>query len=271
MPIFEHDGIRFHYEVIGEGQPLVMCHGLTGDLIAPKDLLGEFPGCRLVFLDARAHGKTEPVGPESKLCFKQFAVDLHTLLEHLKIDQAVVGGISMGAGIAARFAIDFPSSVTGLVLVRPAWCDTPSPENLKWCPLLAQLFDQHGSEKWRQAYGEHPAFQELQKADPVQHDSFQKEFEKPLAIERRERLVRIPGDCSIRNWQEVESLEVPALVIGNEKDTLHPFSMAEAWAAHLRHGQLECVATKSIDFQRHTQDVRSCVRSFLKTLGSTVP
>jgi len=121
MPIFEHDSIRFHYEVHGEGHPLVVCHGLTGDLSAPKDLLGEFPGVRLIFLDARAHGKTEPLGPATKLCFKQFASDLYALLDHLKIDRAIVGGISMGAGIAARFAIDFPKSVAGLILVRPAW------------------------------------------------------------------------------------------------------------------------------------------------------
>ena len=135
MSIFEHDAVRFYYEAIGKGQPLVMCHGLSGDLSAPKDLLGEFPGYRLVFPDARAHGHTQPLGPESKLCFSQFAMDLHTLLEHLKIDRTVVGGISMGAGIAARFAIDYPNQVAGLVLVRPAWCDAPSPKNLKWCPL----------------------------------------------------------------------------------------------------------------------------------------
>ncbi|NOY30262.1 MAG: alpha/beta hydrolase [Planctomycetes bacterium] len=268
MPIFEHDSIRFHYEVLGEGYPLVMCHGLTGDLDAPKDLLGELPGYRLIFLDARAHGKTEPVGPVSKLCFKQFASDLHALLEHLKIDRAIVGGISMGAAIAARFAIDFPKHVAGLILLRPAWCDTPSPENLKWCPLLAQLFEQHGKEKWRQAYVEHPVFQELQKTDLALYEFFHEEFGKPLAIERRERLVRIPGDCPIQNWQEVESLEVPALVIGSDHDTLHPLGMAEAWAEHLPQGRLEHAVKKSSDLQRHTLEVRNSLRGFLKTLGS---
>jgi pimeloyl-ACP methyl ester carboxylesterase len=270
MPVLEHDGIHFYYDVVGQGQPLVMCHGLTGDLNAPKDLLGVFPGYRLVFLEARAHGKTEPLGPVSKLCFKQFATDLRALLDHLKIDRAVVGGISMGAGIATRFAIDFPSRVAGLVLVRPAWCDAPSPKNLQWPPLLSQLFDQHGNEKWREAYYKHPEFQKLKATDPALYDSFLGEFDKPLAIPRRERLVRIPGDCPIQNWEEVESLEVPALVIGNDDDTAHPFSTSEAWAAHLRHSRLERVATKSIDLQRHTQDVRSHVLVFLKTLGSPI-
>ena len=61
MPVLEHDGIHFYYDVVGQGQPLVMCHRLTGDLNAPNDLLGAFPGYRLIFLEARAHGKTEPL------------------------------------------------------------------------------------------------------------------------------------------------------------------------------------------------------------------
>ena len=266
MSVFEHDAIRFYYEVVGEGQPLVMCHGLTGDLSAPKDLLGEFPGYRLVFPDSRAHGNTQPLGPKSKLCFSQFAADLHALLEHLMIDRAVVGGISMGAGIATRFAIDYPSQVAGIILVRPAWCDAPSPKNLKSCPLLAQLLNQHGIERWQQAFDEHPEFQELKQKDPALFDSFREQFDDPLAIEQCARLVRIPGDCPIRDWQEVESLDLPALVIGNDQDTVHPFSVAEEWMSRLRHGRLERVATKSIDLQRHTQNVRSCIRKFLKTL-----
>ena len=43
MPFLEHDGIRFYYEVSGSGPALVFCHGLTGDLEQPKELLGEFP------------------------------------------------------------------------------------------------------------------------------------------------------------------------------------------------------------------------------------
>jgi len=266
MSFFEHDAVRFNYKTVGEGFPLVMCHGLTGDLSDSKDLLGEFPGYRLVFPDIRAHGNTQPVGPESKLCFSQFSADLYALLEHLKIERAVVGGISMGAGIAARFAIDFPNYVAGLVLIRPAWSDAPSPKNLKWCPLIAQLLNQSGNERWRQSLDEHPEFQELKQEDPALFDSFRQQFEEPLAIERRARLVCVPGDCPIHTWQEVESLEVPALVIGSGKDTAHPISIAKAWSEHLRHCQLRRVTTKSIDHDQHTQDVRNHLNGFLNSL-----
>src|SRR5262245_34317776 len=139
MPFFQHDDIRIYYDVIGTGEPLVICHGLTGDRNAAKELFADFTGRRLIFADARAHGMTEPLGPESKLCFAQFAADLRALLRHLEIDNAVVGGISMGAGIAVRTAIDFPDVVRGLILIRPAWLDARFPNNLSLLPLIAQL------------------------------------------------------------------------------------------------------------------------------------
>lgn len=263
MPTFYHDSIRFHYETIGEGKPFVMCHGLTGDIDAAKALLDELPGYRLIFLDARAHGKTEPLGPTAKICFRQFAEDLHALLVHLEVERAIVGGVSMGAGIAARFAIDFPDAVQALVLIRPAWRDGSSPDNLRWAPLFARLLEQHGEENRLKAFDEHPEFQELRQKDPALLDSFRRQFENPLVFERRIRLISIPGDCPIQDWQEAEALDVPALVIGNYRDTAHPYSIAEAWAAHLPQSRLKRVTTKSIDFERHSQDVRNNIVEFL--------
>jgi pimeloyl-ACP methyl ester carboxylesterase len=266
MPIFQHDDIRFHYESIGSGEPLVICHGLTGDRNAAKELFSDLTGCRLIALDARAHGMTVPLGPESKLCFAQFAADLRALLEHLEIDKAVIGGISMGAGIAVRTAIDFPKLVRGLILIRPAWLDSRFPENLSLLPLIAQLLKEYGFENWQRAYDQHPLVQQFKQLDPSLVDSTRRHFDAPLAIERSARLVCLPGDRPIKDWHEVESLDVPALVIGCEADAAHPAPFAETWAAHLPRASLRQAATKSQSLEQHIRDVRLHVREFLKSL-----
>jgi pimeloyl-ACP methyl ester carboxylesterase len=243
-----------------------MCHGLTGDRNTAKELFADLIECRLVALDARAHGMTEPLGPESKLGFAQFAADLRALLRHLEIDKAVIGGISMGAGIAARTAIDYPDLVRGLILIRPAWLDSRFPENLSLLPLIAQLLKEHGLEKWQRAYDQHPLVQEFKKLDPSLVDSMRRQFDAPLNIERSARLVRISGDRPIRDWREVESLDIPALIIGCEADAAHPMRFAETWAAHLPRASLRRAATKSQSFEQHAADVRSHVRVFLGSL-----
>jgi len=274
MPIFNNDGIAFYYESIGQGEPIVMCHGLAGDIKALKALLGKISGYRLILADARAHGRTHPVGPASKICFQQFASDLRELLNHLGIEQAIIGGVSMGAGVAVRFAIDFPEFVRALILIRPAWLDSRLPENLSLFPIIARLFNQHGPDKWQDAFDMHPEVKNLTEKDSVLVNTMRRQFDAPRAIERRARLIHMPDDSPIKSWHEVESFDIPALIMGNQNDLVHPYSIAEAWAEHLRHSQIRSVPTKSTDYAEYVRGVRTHLYAFLSTLAesqSTAP
>ena len=81
----------------------------------------------MIAMDCRGHGQTEANLDPSRISFAQFAEDLAMLLNSLSIERAVVGGISMGAGVALAFALAHPERVNGLMLVRPAWLDASLP------------------------------------------------------------------------------------------------------------------------------------------------
>ena len=121
---FSHDGIRFRYQASESGLPVVFGHGLGGDLEASQELLGDPEGYRFIVWDCRGHGGTEPLGPVEKLTFSSMVDDLAGLLDHLEVQEAVIGGISMGAGVAAQYALRHSGRVRALVLVRPAWLDS---------------------------------------------------------------------------------------------------------------------------------------------------
>ena len=76
MPFLEREGIQFHYEICGDGPPVVFCHGLTGNLEQPKELIQPLEGFRLIVWDARGHGKTNPAGSLAGFTFDTFASDL---------------------------------------------------------------------------------------------------------------------------------------------------------------------------------------------------
>src|SRR5690348_15060255 len=101
MPMFEHDGLRFHYrdEYPATGGDV----GQTFGLYSPPP-----SGVRLIAFDARAHGETQPLGDPKKISLASYADDLVALLDHLRIDRAVVGGISMGAALALNAALRYP-------------------------------------------------------------------------------------------------------------------------------------------------------------------
>ena len=106
MPFIESGGIRFYYELSGAGGPLVAFqHGLGGDVSQPQSILGHSARLRALSFDCRGHGRTEPLGPPERLNFSSFADDLRTVLDALDVGRVIVGGISMGAGVALNFAL----------------------------------------------------------------------------------------------------------------------------------------------------------------------
>ena len=123
MPSIDLDGELFHYACVGEGLPFVFQHGMGADVMQPLSSGGNLAGWRMIAMDCRGHGQTEANLDPARISFAQFAEDLAMLLNSLNIERAVVGGISMGAGVALAFALAHPERVTGLVLVRPAWLD----------------------------------------------------------------------------------------------------------------------------------------------------
>jgi pimeloyl-ACP methyl ester carboxylesterase len=100
MPSFTLGTATLNYVDAGRGLPFVFQHGLGGDISQLRKVLDPPPGVRLISSDARAHGCTVWSGDAAELSFDTLGDDLIGLLNHLGLARAVIGGISMGAGVA---------------------------------------------------------------------------------------------------------------------------------------------------------------------------
>lgn len=267
MSYFEHDGIRFCYEVLDEGTPFVFSHGLGSDRQQPKELSGSLDGYQRIVWDCRGHGHTEPVGPDDKFNFTNLAEDLNALLNHLNIKQVIMGGISMGAAVSARFAVLYPNKIKALVLMRPAWIDQPMPETLSLIPHIADIMETYGSEEGLKRFRQSPELKEIQRQSADNAESLCQQFKSPQAYERRARLREIPNDAPIDTWNEVEQLDIPALVVGNEPDPTHPLEFAKAWAEHLPQGRFIQIPAKIESIENHTLSFQKHLSNFLQSLS----
>jgi pimeloyl-ACP methyl ester carboxylesterase len=264
--VVEQRGVRLHYEMLGRGDPVVLCHGLGGDREAMKALAGPLPGCRLIVWDCRGHGRSNPTGPAEYYSFSSFAEDLGVLLEHLGIARAVIGGVSMGAAVAARFAVHRPEQVRGLVLVRPAWVDQGLSENLRFFPIIADLLSREGASRGLEEFRRLREVRDIESACPYTYESLCSHFNAPRAVERSVRLDRLPRDAPIRTWKEVEALRMPALVVGTEHDLIHPMAFALQWAERLQDGKLVLIEPKSRNEIEHTRAFRARLAAFINGL-----
>jgi pimeloyl-ACP methyl ester carboxylesterase len=167
----------------------------TGSAATPTQPDGLYhPERRLVCLECRGHGATIPLGDGDRLTFATFAADVLALMDQLDIERALLGGVSMGAGVAARIALDHPERVTGLILVRPAWLDAPHPENLRIMEIVAGLIRQYDTDDALAALEGEASYQAIAAQAPSAADSLRGQFSRRLARERAAVLERMPAD-----------------------------------------------------------------------------
>ncbi|HEY46221.1 MAG: 3-oxoadipate enol-lactonase [Anaerolineae bacterium SM23_ 63] len=117
MPKIHVNDIDLYYETAGQGQPVLLIHGLGS---STRDWEYQTPAFstryRVVALDVRGHGQSDkPPGPYS---IPLFTADTAELIRSLEIGSSHVVGISMGGMIAFQLAIDKPDLVQSLVIVN---------------------------------------------------------------------------------------------------------------------------------------------------------
>ncbi len=266
--VFDHDGMTFRYDEIGNGPALVFCHGLGGDRNQLKDLIGPLDSHQLIVWDSRGHGETEPGCRPEDFTFERFADDLRALLDHVDVERAVVGGISMGAGVGVKFAVDHPSRVRALILARPAWLNEPEPPNLQQVTAVGQLLSQAQPEEALKIFESKYAEQldAVRRVSPPVADSLRQQFSKPKAAERGERLLRMPASVPIESWEVVAHLSTPTLVIGTDRDPAHPLEFAREWARRLPNAELLQIPSRAESPEEHVKQFRANLQRFLESL-----
>jgi pimeloyl-ACP methyl ester carboxylesterase len=278
MAGFQRDGIVFHYLDVGQGTPFVFQHGLGGDVRQLAGLFVPPQGVRLLSFDARAHGLTQPLGDPSRLTFDVFGDDLIALLDHLGLRRAIVGGISMGAGVALNVAVRYPERVAGLVLSRPAWLDGPMPpENVARYAAIARLLRAvsaagNRDHALRCALTEFEAqgdYRDLLASSPDTAQSLRGQLTNERAVAALARLERLPADRPLADPRAAEAIRGPALVLAHRQDPVHRFGFGERLARAIPGAMLVKLTPKSISRERHAAEVQGCLEAFLSRVEAS--
>ena len=264
MPHFEYEGVRFHYQEAGQGIPFILQHGLGGDVNQPLGLFHPPQGYRICAFDSRGHGQT-PLGDPEHICFDTFVDDVCAFQDHLHIKRCIVGGISMGAGVALQLALRHPERVSGLILSRPAWLNQPAPPNLAVYALVVNLIREHGTEQGLACFVQSEAYQAIVRESSDAAQSLVGQFQNPRAVEALARLERIPQDSPIHgDLDELRNIAVPTLVLGTRQDPVHPYAYALQLARAIPCALLREMTPKSISKEQHAAEFQQAVGAFLR-------
>jgi 3-oxoadipate enol-lactonase len=128
------NGITISYsDSGGDGPAVVLSHGyLMDSSMFDPQVAALAPEFRVIAWDERGFGSTRATAPFS---YWDSAADVIGLLDHLGIEQAVLGGMSQGGFLSLRAALQAPDRVRALVLI-----DTQAgQENPETVPAYEQM------------------------------------------------------------------------------------------------------------------------------------
>lgn len=212
----------------GEGRPLVMLHGGLADhraaLWRTAPLIDRL---RLVTPDLRGCGRSVAYGSQT---WQQLADDVAALLDHLGLDRAVIGGVSAGCAVTARFALSHPDRCAGLVLVTPAHGGAA----LGLAPAQAQALVYMHAQAQRAIEEGVLVLMSMYEALPPPVRTLARQMASdfdPHAIAHHTALLA-SGAQPFDDGVDLEAIDRPALLVPGG-DAFHPSAVSAVYAAHL--------------------------------------
>ncbi len=116
---FDSGGVKIHYTVQGQGEPVLLIHGFTANIQTQWELPGIVKELshdyQVIALDNRGHGKSDKPHDRKKYG-QEMVADAVRLLDHLKIKKAHVVGYSMGAAITCKLLAAHPDRLLSATL-----------------------------------------------------------------------------------------------------------------------------------------------------------
>jgi pimeloyl-ACP methyl ester carboxylesterase len=221
MPRANVNGVELAYEEAGEGFPLVWCHEFAGSMESWLPQVHYFARrYRVITYNARGYPPSE-VPQDAKAYSQDIAVeDLYGLLRHLGIEQAYVGGLSMGGATSLHFGIRHPHMARALIIAAAGSGSTNPEQFRQGCLSLADRLEAEGTAGLRD-YAAGGSRLQLRRKDPVGYQEFVHLLLSHSATGSAHTMRGVQaGRPPIFAWEaELKGLEAPSLVMIGDEDS----------------------------------------------------
>jgi pimeloyl-ACP methyl ester carboxylesterase len=236
MPsFFEHEGHRLAYTVYGEGpRTTVLLHGLLLSQKMHRPLARALAreGNRVVTMDLLGHGRSDRPRDMTAYSMPFFGEQVIGLLDHLEVDEAVVAGTSLGANTTLEAAAAHPDRVRGMVVEMPVLDNALLGCAIAFTPLMCALTFGEPVMKGVSWVTRKLPTGGVWGAD-VLLDTVRQDPGPSAAVLQGLFFGRVAPHREIRR-----TIAAPALVIGHDRDPVHPFSDSDALVSELPDARL---------------------------------
>ena len=221
MPKVLINGVNLHYEVTGQGFPLIWSHEFGGDYRSWEPQVRFFSRrYQVITYNARGYPPSDVPQDPAAYSQQQSIEDLYGLFRHLGIDKAFVGGLSMGGNVALNFGFAHPEMARGLI-VAATGSGTTYPEEFRRDGLeLARRLDAEGVVVLTEGYSRGPTRLPLLRKDPKGWQEFKDALGDHSAAGSAHifREVILKRSSIFELEDKLDALQVPTLIMTGDED-----------------------------------------------------
>jgi len=217
------DNVKLYYEEVGRGTPILFVHEFAGDHRSWEPQLREFgKHYRCITYAARGYKPSDIPADPAAYSYRHVMHDAVAVLDHLKIAQAHLIGLSMGGYTVLQVALNYPRRVRSLVLAGAGsgserWYTEEF--HRRSCNLAAQ-FEREGSAAVAQTYGHGPSRIPFELKDPRGFAEFTKQLAEHDAQGSAHMSRGFQGARpSLYDFEtEIRRMPMPALILVGDED-----------------------------------------------------
>lgn len=217
------NGVDYYVEIYGNGAPLVLLHGFSGDSSTWTEIIDPLKvDYKVICLDIIGHGKTESPKEVERYNIQAVAEDIKNILDKLGIDKTVMLGYSMGGRLALTFALLFPDRVSALILesASPGLETENERESRKISDeKLAKRIVNEGIEKFVDYWESIPLFQSQLRLPHEKREKIRNARLNNNPLGLANSLLGMGTGAQPSWWSSLSTIKIPVLMITGEWDT----------------------------------------------------
>lgn len=266
MTELSYQGHRISFDEYGEGErPIVLVHGLLmnrhmfdrlGPALAKR-------GNRVICVDLLGHGDSDQPDDLRLYSMPLFAEQMVALLDHLELEQAVVGGTSLGANVGLELAVRHPRRVEALFIEMPVLDHALAGVAAIFAPVLLAL-----------RMGRPAVELSSRLASLIPRTNFLLDIGLDWARRRPDPSIAVLEGLLLGETapprEQRRLIDQPALIVGHRLDPLHPFSDSGMLVDELARAQL-IEANSILEWRTRPKRLNDELAKFLDEVWAALP
>ncbi len=217
------NGITYHYDLYGNGEPLLLLHGFTGNTATWEPFKKRWgQSFQIIMVDIIGHGLTDSPADHQRYEIDQVAKDIKTLLVGLHIESLHILGYSMGGRLALSFACNYPEMLKSLILVSssPGLRTVEERNNrIEQDERLADRIEHDGIKAFVDYWENIPLFASVKKLPAAVQETIRQErlLQKEIGLSNSLRGMGTGKQPS--QWECLPKLNIPVFLLCGSEDT----------------------------------------------------